>query len=153
MRFWKAKKCAKSGKQTNVVREQEGILSAKKPCPSQRVFVDCFDCSTQGRRFEGQGANNRRCDARVASEAKSLSGGCIFADAVSALQNKSLRFQFFCVRHLCLCMQFLSNADTSTFEITQTSLVVTNKKKNLLTSCGAQPIDVGPNFSRHAHCC
>ena len=46
---------SKPGKVTQSVREREGILSADKTHPGDRVFIDHFVCSTRGRLFHGQG--------------------------------------------------------------------------------------------------
>ena len=81
--FGKQTNRAKPGEQTSVVKEQEGTLSAKKLHPGQRVFIDHFVCSTQGRKFEGQGVSNRKQNARWPSKDKLFNGGCIFADAAS----------------------------------------------------------------------
>ena len=81
--FGKQTNRAKPGKRTSVVREREGILSADKLHPGQRVFVDHFVCSTRGRKFEGQGISNRKRNARLPSKDKSFSGGCIFVDAAT----------------------------------------------------------------------
>ena len=81
--FRKQTNCAKPGKCTSVVTVQEGIPSAKKPHPGQRVFVCHFVCSTQGRKFEGQGISKRQRNMQVSSKEKSLSGGCVFVHAAS----------------------------------------------------------------------
>ena len=44
--FGKQTSQAKPGKRTTVVQERDGILSADKLHPGQRVFVDHFMCST-----------------------------------------------------------------------------------------------------------
>ena len=66
--FGKQTNCARPGKQTSVVTEQEGILPAKTPHPGQSVSVDDFVCSAQGRKFEGQGVSNRKPNARLISK-------------------------------------------------------------------------------------
>ena len=81
--FGKQTNRAKPGKRNSVIREREGILSADKLHPGQRVFVDHFVCSTRGRKFEGQGISNRKQNARPPSKDKSFSGGCIFVDAAT----------------------------------------------------------------------
>ena len=43
------------GKVPNVVKDREGILSADKLHPGQRVFHDHFICSTRGRKIKGYG--------------------------------------------------------------------------------------------------
>ena len=43
------------GKQTQVVQTQSGILSAEKLQPGNQVVDGHFECSTRGRKFNGQG--------------------------------------------------------------------------------------------------
>jgi len=43
------------GKITTAITYRAGILSADQTRPGQRVFVDHFVCSTQGRKFKGYG--------------------------------------------------------------------------------------------------
>ena len=84
---------SKPGKRTTVVQEQDGIPSADKLHPGQRVFVDHFVCSTRGRKFEGQGISNRKRKADAHSKSKSHQGGCIFVDAATG--HIEVEFQTF----------------------------------------------------------
>ena len=59
------------------------VLSANKLHPGQRVFVDDVVHSTQGRKFEGQGASNNKQNARVRTKDKLFGGGCVFMSAAS----------------------------------------------------------------------
>ena len=63
--FGKQTNCAKPGEQTSVVREQEGVLSAKKPHPGQSFFVDHFVCSTQGRKFDRQDFSKKKAKCKT----------------------------------------------------------------------------------------
>ena len=91
--FGKQTSQAKPGKRTTVVQERDGILSADKLHPGQRVFVDHFMCSTRGRKFKGQGINNPKKRARVQSKSKLYQGGCIFVDAATG--HIDVEFQTF----------------------------------------------------------
>lgn len=86
-------KCAacQFGKQTNQskpgsvrasTREREGVLSADKPPPGERVFVDHFACATKGRIFSGKGKCNYSPETNAPKDVENgHCGGCTFADA------------------------------------------------------------------------
>ena len=54
-----------SGKQTGIVKEQSGVLSVEKLQPGQLIFIDHFQCSTQGQKFKGQGIQNKQQNVKI----------------------------------------------------------------------------------------
>ena len=71
------------GKKTNVIREREGVLSAEKLQPGQKVFIDHFISSIRGRKLQGCGVINPKTKREVKGKDKSYCGGCMFVDAAS----------------------------------------------------------------------
>ena len=73
--FGKQKRRPTPGKRSSVVRDREGVLRQDHLAPGQRVSVDHFVCSTEGRLFGSRGKTNQ--DTMCC-------GGCIFVDHASS---------------------------------------------------------------------
>jgi len=85
-------KCAacQFGKQTNCVTPgligkalegRQGVLSADKSLPGERVFVDHFQCAARGRTLVGDGKCNHDQKSASASDMEhGCCGGCTFVD-------------------------------------------------------------------------
>ena len=73
---------SKPGKVTQSVREREGILSADKTHPGDRVFIDHFVCSTRGRLFHGRGIRDPQ-GKTITKNSNTFSGGCIIVDGAT----------------------------------------------------------------------
>ena len=73
---------SKPGKVTKSVREREGILSADKTHPGDRVFIDHFVCSTRGRLFHGRGIRDPQ-GKTITKNTNTFSRGCIIIDGAT----------------------------------------------------------------------
>ena len=90
--IWKTDNCSVPRKQTRVIEECSGILSGEKLQPGERVFINCFKCTTRGRKFTGQGIRNKKIKAKVSNISKSFKGRFIFIDTVTGFD---IQFQSF----------------------------------------------------------
>ena len=84
---------AKPGTITSTVREREGITSANKSHPGERVFIDHFICATRGRMFNGRGIRDPKGKTTL-KQSNTFSGGCMIVDGATGYVDVQFQSYF-----------------------------------------------------------
>ena len=84
---------AKPGSVTTTVREREGITSANKTHPGERVFIDHFVCATRGRMFNGRGIRDPKGKTTL-KQSNTFSGGCMIVDGATGYVDVQFQSYF-----------------------------------------------------------